>query len=80
MKLRTYYMHMLRGKPAYFTGKIIEEISPTTRARPLAISLNQIRREQRVSWKAWSMGATSTTDHVVYSYLLVGVPEEELGE
>lgn len=49
MKQRSYYMHTLNGKPAYFDPK--QEIILFMRggkANPLANSLRQIKRERKI--------------------------------
>ena len=49
--MKTYYLHTLDGQPAQFYDNIICFINDFGSAAPLALSLKQIRKEQRISAK-----------------------------
>ena len=72
--MTTYYLHTLDGAPAYFDPKLGALMFATSngKAAPLATSLRQIRREQRIDQE--HKGST-----VTYGYTRVSVENRSGG-
>jgi len=71
--MKTYYLHTLDGKSAYFDGDQIVFCMFYGRKQPLAESLKQIRSEQRKSkdWRA----KRGYPEYWKISYVKVNVPD-----
>lgn len=77
-KARTYYLHTLDGRPAYFNGQQIASATPggyVRRGQWLCSSLKEIR-EQREASRKWRAQQGFSDHGWTLGYVRVHVPEE----
>lgn len=72
-KTKTYCMHTIDGRPAFFAGNQICFVLRTRKPHKLAKDLKQIRREQKLTIKYRSEVLGIGEEPNKYSYIRVSV-------
>lgn len=74
---KTYYMHTLNGRPAFFGTNQICYMMPGDKAFHLVSSLKQIKQEQKITiCFRESKNYTKNDLDLVYGYLKVTLPDQ----